>query len=94
MPHAIRLQANGGPEVLSYQEVTVGEPGSGEARVRHTAIGLNYIDTYHRTGQYPQPLPAGRPRGAGLGKRGSRVDWVKTAIAGYSGGRRAASTHA
>ena len=59
MPHAIRLQAHGGPEVLTLQEVTVGEPGPGEARVRHTAIGLNYIDTYHRTGQYPQSLPAG-----------------------------------
>nr|MBA3775419.1 quinone oxidoreductase [Betaproteobacteria bacterium] len=52
MPHAIRMHAPGGPEVLTYEQVELKAPGPGEARVRHTAIGLNYIDTYHRTGQY------------------------------------------
>src|SRR4051812_2007996 len=57
MPKAIRVHATGGPEVLSWEEVPVGEPGPGEARVRHTAIGLNFIDTYHRSGLYKLPLP-------------------------------------
>jgi NADPH2:quinone reductase len=59
MPYAIRIQQTGGPEVLQWESVTVGEPGPGEARVRHTAIGLNYIDTYHRSGLYKLPLPSG-----------------------------------
>ena len=59
MTKAIRCFKNGGPEVMEYVDVEVGEPGPGEARVRHHAIGLNYIDVYFRTGLYPQPLPAG-----------------------------------
>jgi len=59
MPHAIRFHQTGGPEVLRWEEVTVGEPGPGEARVRHGAVGLNFIDIYHRTGLYPMPLPSG-----------------------------------
>jgi NADPH2:quinone reductase len=59
MPQAIRIHANGGPEVLVFEDVAVGAPGAGEARVRHTAIGLNYIDTYHRSGQYKLALPSG-----------------------------------
>ena len=59
MAKAIRLAATGGPEVLDYVDVEVGEPGPGEARVRHHAIGLNYIDTYYRSGLYPQALPSG-----------------------------------
>jgi NADPH2:quinone reductase len=55
MPHAIRIHETGGPEVLRFEEVEVGRPGPGEARLRQTAIGLNYIDTYHRTGLYPVP---------------------------------------
>ena len=47
----------GGPEVLQWEEVDVGEPGPGQVRLRQTAVGLNYIDVYHRTGLYPQPLP-------------------------------------
>ena len=58
MTHAIRIHETGGPEVLRWDEVEVGRPGPGEARVRHTAIGLNFIDTYHRSGLYPLPLPA------------------------------------
>jgi NADPH:quinone reductase len=59
MPHAIRFHKTGGPEVLQWEEVQVGKPGPGEARVRHTAIGLNYVDTYVRSGLYPAPLPSG-----------------------------------
>jgi NADPH2:quinone reductase len=59
MPKAIRIHNTGGPEVLVYEDVAVGEPGPGQARVRHTAIGLNFIDTYHRSGLYPvDKLPA------------------------------------
>lgn len=57
MPHVIRIHQNGGPEQMRWEEVTVGEPGPGEVRVRNTAIGLNFIDTYHRSGLYPMPLP-------------------------------------
>jgi NADPH2:quinone reductase len=57
LPHAIRIYEPGGPEVLRWEEVAVGDPGPGEVRLRHRAVGLNYIDVYHRTGLYPQPLP-------------------------------------
>ena len=57
--HAIRMYEYGGPEVLRYEEIELDEPGQGEARIRHTAIGLNFIDTYHRTGLYPMDLPTG-----------------------------------
>ena len=59
MPHAIRIEKTGGPEVMSWVEVSVPEPAPGEVLVRHTAVGLNYIDTYHRSGLYPVPLPSG-----------------------------------
>ena len=55
MVHAIRIHEHGGPEVLQWDEVEVGEPAAGEIRVRHTAVGLNYIDTYLRTGARPPP---------------------------------------
>jgi NADPH2:quinone reductase len=57
MPHAIRIHQTGGPEQMRWEEVEVPKPGPGEVVVRNTAIGLNYIDTYHRTGLYPLPLP-------------------------------------
>lgn len=57
MPHAIRVHQFGGPEAMVWEEVEVGEPGPGQVRLRHTAVGLNFIDVYHRTGLYPQPLP-------------------------------------
>jgi NADPH2:quinone reductase len=57
MTHAIRIHAPGGPEVLQWDEVEVGEPGSGQVRIRQAAAGLNFIDIYHRTGLYPQPMP-------------------------------------
>ena len=59
MVHAIRIHEQGGPEVMRYEEVAVGAPGPNEARVRHTAIGVNYIDTYHRSGQYKLAPPSG-----------------------------------
>ena len=59
MTHAILFHETGGPEVLVWQKVDLGQPGPGEARVRHTAIGLNYVDTYVRSGAYPSSLPSG-----------------------------------
>ena len=57
MPKAIRFHNTGGPEVLQLDEVPAGEPGPGQARVRHTAIGVNFVDTYQRSGLYPMQLP-------------------------------------
>ena len=59
MARAIRMHQTGGPDVLRWEEVPVGEPGPGQARVRHVAVGLNFADTYFRSGLYPVPLPAG-----------------------------------
>ena len=56
---AIRFARTGGPEVLSLQEVALPPPAQGQVRVRHTAVGVNFIDTYHRSGLYPLPLPSG-----------------------------------
>jgi NADPH:quinone reductase len=57
MAHAIRIHETGGPEVLKWEEVGVGAPGPGQVRLRQEAVGLNFIDVYHRTGLYPQQLP-------------------------------------
>jgi NADPH2:quinone reductase len=59
MPNAIRFHETGRPEVLKLESVHVGEPGPGEARVRHSYIAVNFIDVYFRTGRYPLPLPNG-----------------------------------
>jgi NADPH2:quinone reductase len=59
MPYAIRFHQTGGPEVLRWEEVAVPPPGPGEATVRHNAVGLNFVDIYHRSGLYPLPLPSG-----------------------------------
>ncbi len=58
MTHAIRIHQTGGPEVLKWESVQVGEPGPGQVRLQHRAVGLNYIDVYHRSGLYPIQLPA------------------------------------
>jgi len=95
MPHAIRFHKTGGPEVLQWEEVQVGKPGPGEARVRHTAIGLNYVETYVRSGLYPVPLPsalgteaAGVVEEVGPGvtdvKAGDRVAYVGGPQGAYS----------
>jgi len=67
MAHAIRMHEAGGPDVLRLEEVAVGNPGAGEVRLRHQAVGLNFADTYFRTGLYPVPLPNG------IGVEGSGV---------------------
>jgi len=67
MTKAIRIHQTGGPEVMKWEEVALGDPGPTEVRVRHHAVGLNYIDVYFRTGLYPQPLPGG------LGMEGAGV---------------------
>jgi NADPH2:quinone reductase len=59
MTKAIRMYETGAPEVLRLEDVDVGEPGPGQARLRHVAVGINFADTYFRTGMYPVPLPAG-----------------------------------
>ena len=59
MTHAIRFHKTGGPEVLVWEEVKLGKPGPGEARIRHTAVGLNFVDIYNRSGLYPVQLPSG-----------------------------------
>ena len=59
MAKAIRFHETGGPDVLRLEEVAVGDPGPDEVRIRHKAVGLNFADTYFRTGLYPAPLPAG-----------------------------------
>jgi len=59
MAHAVRFHETGGPDVLRWEEVDVGEPGPGQVRLRHEAVGLNFADTYFRSGLYPVALPAG-----------------------------------
>ena len=59
MVKAIRIQKHGGPDVLEYVDLDLPAPGPGQVRLRHTAIGVNFIDIYHRTGLYPLPLPSG-----------------------------------
>lgn len=81
MSKAIRIHAHGGPEVLTYEDADPGQPGSGQILVKHSAIGLNFIDVYYRSGLYsPQggfPLiPGGEAAGVVL-KVGSDVDWLK-----------------
>jgi len=95
MTRGIRIHRTGGPEVLVYEEFAVGQPGAGEALVRHTAIGLNFIDTYHRSGLYPLPLPSGigleaaavvEAVGAGVShvQPGDRVGYAGGPPGGYS----------
>ena len=89
MAKAIRIQQPGGPEVLQLEDVTVGDPGANEARVRQTAIGVNFLDTYHRSGLYKLPMPTGiGSEGAGVVEAvGSNVTWVKAGDrVGYAGG--------
>src|SRR5947207_13467615 len=85
MAHAIRFSKTGGPEVLQWESVEVTPPAAGEARVAHKAVGLNYIDTYHRTGLYPLPLPSG----IGLEAAGV-VEAVGSGVAEFKAGDRVA----
>ncbi|KWI93074.1 quinone oxidoreductase [Burkholderia ubonensis] len=59
MAHAVRFHQTGGPDVLRWETVEVGDPGPGEVRVKHAVVGLNFADTYFRSGLYPVPLPSG-----------------------------------
>ena len=79
MTKAIQVHQSGGPEVLRWDNVEVGNPGPGQVRLRQTAVGLNFIDVYHRTGLYPQPAPfIPGVEGAGvIEKIGTGVDWLK-----------------
>jgi NADPH2:quinone reductase len=85
MAYAIRFEKPGGPDVLSWQQVEVGTPGQGQVRLRHTAVGLNYIDTYHRSGLYSLPMPSGLgSEGAGI------VEEVGPGVSGLKSGDRVA----
>lgn len=68
MPHAIRVHAYGGPEVLKWEEIEVGEPGPGQAKIKQYAAGINYIDVYHRNGLYKQPSFPFTPGSEGAGQ--------------------------
>ena len=85
MSQVVRIDRTGGPDVLSCQVVPCGEPQTGEIAIRHTAIGVNYIDIYHRTGVYPLPLPAT------LGVEGAGVvTAVGAGVEGFAVGDRVA----
>src|ERR1700758_3736002 len=85
MAHAIRFEKPGGPDVLSWQTVEVGKPGQGQVRLRHKAVGLNYIDTYQRSGLYQMPMPSG------LGSEGAGVvEEVGPGVTGLKPGDRVA----
>jgi NADPH2:quinone reductase len=102
--HAIRFSQNGGPEVLQYEPVDLPPPGSGEVRLRHTAIGLNFVDVYQRTGLYPTELPATLgneaagvveelgPDVSGLAV-GDRVAYATASAGAYSTARNVAAEH-
>ncbi len=79
MVNAIRIHSTGGPEVLRYEAVEVGAPGPGEARVRNTVIGVNYVDIYNRSGLYPLTLPSGigSEAAAVVEAVGAGVDFVR-----------------
>lgn len=85
MPYAIRIHETGGPEKMRWEEVQVDEPGPGEVQVRNTAIGLNFIDVYHRNGLYPMQLPTT------LGMEGAGVvEKVGPKVKGFKVGYRVA----
>ena len=86
--HAIRIERTGGPEVLQWQAVEVGAPAAGEVRVRNAAVGVNFIDIYHRTGLYPLALPSG------LGLEGAGVvEAVGEGVEEFAVGDRVAYCH-
>ncbi|MCW5760850.1 MAG: alcohol dehydrogenase catalytic domain-containing protein, partial [Phenylobacterium sp.] len=95
MTQAILIRETGGPEVLRVEEIVVPPPAAGEVQVRHTAIGLNFIDVYDRTGLYPMPLPAVPGREAagvivGIGRKvkgfrvGDRIAYALSVPGAYS----------
>src|ERR1700723_195426 len=95
MVQAIRFEKTGGPEVLTWQQISVDRPGPGQVRLKQTAVGLNFIDTYQRSGLYAVPLPSGLGgEGAGIVeevgpgvsdlKPGDRVAYAGGPRGGYS----------
>ncbi|WP_228000108.1 quinone oxidoreductase family protein [Nocardia australiensis] len=104
MANAIRFYETGGPEVLKWETVEVGDPGHGEVRIRHEAVGLNFADTYFRTGLYPAPLPAGmgveaagviEAVGPGVTRfrEGDRVTYTGSPLGAYSTDRVMPAEH-
>ncbi|MFD7845510.1 quinone oxidoreductase family protein [Nocardia sp. NPDC059764] len=104
MAQAVRFYETGGPEVLRWEEVTVGEPGPGEVRIRHEAVGLNFADTYFRSGLYPAALPAGmgveaagviEAVGPGVDgfRPGDRVTYTGSPLGAYSTERVMSAEH-
>lgn len=104
MAKGIRFYRTGGPEVLEWEALEVGEPGPGEVRIRHHAVGLNFADTYFRSGLYPAPLPAGmgveasgvvEAVGAGVTDfaEGDRVTYTGSPLGAYSTERVMAAEH-
>ncbi len=102
MTQAIRIYEHGSPDVMKWEAIDVGNPGEKEIRIRHTAVGLNYIDTYHRTGLYKIPLPsvigregAGVVEAVGAGVTdfnvGDRVAYGSAAIGSYAEARLVAA---
>lgn len=87
MANRVRFYETGAPDVLRYEQVEVGEPGPGEVRVRHQAVGLNMADCYFRTGMYPAPLPSG------IGVEGSgTIEAVGAGVSGFAVGERVTYT--
>src|SRR5436305_12581663 len=87
MAKAVRFHETGGPDVLRLEQVAVGEPGPGEVRLRHVAVGLNFADIYFRTGYYPLPLPNG------IGVEASGViEAVGPGVTGFAPGDRVTYT--
>ena len=95
---AIEIKKTGGPEVLELKDIKLEDPKDGEVLIKHTAIGLNYIDTYHRSGLYPLPLPSGigleaagiiEKIGKNVGdfKEGDKVAYAAAPIGSYSSHR-------
>lgn len=98
MTHAIRIHAPGGPEVMQWEQIDIGNPGPGQLRIRHTAVGLNFIDVYHRSGAYPLQTPttpgmegAGVVEAVGEGvsdvKVGDRVAYASNPMGSYAEAR-------
>ncbi|MFB7256202.1 quinone oxidoreductase family protein [Streptomyces nojiriensis] len=104
MAHAVRFYETGGPDVLTWEKATVGDPGPGEVRIRHSAVGLNFADTYFRSGLYPVRLPdgigveaAGVVEAVGEGvtqvAEGDRVTYTGSPLGAYSTERVMPASH-
>src|ERR1043165_6169787 len=89
MPRAIRIHETGGPEVMRLEDIDVAAPSAGEVQVQHTAIGVNFIDVYDRTGLYPQKDMPG-----GVGREAAGViTAIGRKVKGFRVGERVANVH-